>query len=154
MGHPNIPCSCGQTAHPQELSPLSISPYSAWPFPLPPTTVVSPSPKCPATHRHTRRFGTEVTGVQCKYEPGHDGDHCAFVFGDGDIFWPQETLSGLQMTDEIDADPDEAARLRSSRQQAREGNVRWDPEEGDPYDGGGGGGASWSPPPGTIVRVT
>jgi hypothetical protein len=129
--------------------PLGISPYSAWAFPSVPNT-----PRCPATHRHVRRFGAEVTGVQCKYEPGHEGDHCAFAFGDGDIFWPQEAHPGQQMTDEIDADPEEAARLRSSRQQAREGKIRWDPEEGDPYDGGGGGGATWSPPPGTIVRVT
>lgn len=37
---------------------------------------------------------------------------------------------GQRMTDEINADPDEVARLRLSRQQAREGMVRWDPEDG------------------------
>jgi hypothetical protein len=38
---------------------------------------------------------------------------------------------GQRMTDEINADPNEVARLRLSRLQAREGMVRWDPEEGD-----------------------
>lgn len=38
---------------------------------------------------------------------------------------------GREMTAEIDADPDEVARLRLSRQQAREGKVRWDPEGED-----------------------
>jgi len=51
------------------------------------------APRCPATHRHVRRFGAEATGVQCKYEPGHEGDHCAFTFGDGDVFWPQEAVA-------------------------------------------------------------
>lgn len=135
MGHPTIPCPCGQTAHPQ---PLSISPYSAWPIPsaFPPAP-----PRCPATTRHQRRYGVEVTGLQCHYEPGHDGDHAAYAGpGAGDIFWPQEASSGQRMTDEIDADPDEAARLR------------WD-EEGS-GGGSGSGGASWSPPPGTKVTVT
>jgi hypothetical protein len=35
---------------------------------------------------------------------------------------------GARITTEIDADPDEVARLRRSRQQAREGHVRWDDE--------------------------
>jgi hypothetical protein len=38
---------------------------------------------------------------------------------------------GQEMTAEIEADPDEVARLRRSRQQAREGKVRWDPEGDD-----------------------
>ena len=62
----------------------------SWPFPASPPAFPPPPPKCPATHRHVRRLGAEATGVQCKYEPGHDGDHCAFTFGDGDVFWPQE----------------------------------------------------------------
>ena len=37
---------------------------------------------------------------------------------------------GARITAEIDSDPAEAARLRESRRQAREGGtVRWDPEE-------------------------
>jgi hypothetical protein len=86
MGHPTIPCPCGQTAHPQ---PLSTSPYSAWPFPQPqpwPTP-----PRCAATTRHTRRYSTEIVGLQCHYEPGHDGDHAAYIGpSEGDVFWPQE----------------------------------------------------------------
>lgn len=38
---------------------------------------------------------------------------------------------GQEMTAEIDADPDEVARLCLSRQQAREGRVRWDQEAED-----------------------
>jgi len=38
---------------------------------------------------------------------------------------------GEEMTAEIEANPDLVARLRRSRQQAREGKVRWDPEGED-----------------------
>ncbi len=38
---------------------------------------------------------------------------------------------GQEMTAEIEANPDLVARLRRSRQQAREGKVRWDPEDED-----------------------
>jgi len=41
--------------------------------------------------RHTPPRSLEVTGLQCKFEPGHDGDHCAYAgFGQGDAFWPQD----------------------------------------------------------------
>ena len=84
MGHPVVPCPCGSSAH---ASATSISPYSAWPLPQP-----WPSPpRCPATTRHSRNYDMEITGVQCHYEPGHDGDHAAYVGpGEGDLFWPQE----------------------------------------------------------------
>ena len=83
---PGTACGCGFNPRPA----YSVSPYSAYPFPASPPAFPPPVPHCPATHRHVRRFGAEVTGVQCKYEPGHEGDHCAFTFGDGDVFWPQE----------------------------------------------------------------
>jgi hypothetical protein len=38
---------------------------------------------------------------------------------------------GQEMTAEIEADPDEVARLRLSRQQARGGKVHWDREDED-----------------------
>lgn len=85
MGHPSIPCGCGSTAHPPTLP---VSPFSAFPSPLafPPAP-----PRCPATTRHQRRYGVEMTGLQCHYEPGHDGDHAAYAGpGEGDVFWPQE----------------------------------------------------------------
>jgi hypothetical protein len=32
-----------------------------------------------------------MSGYQCKYEPGHDGDHAAYVGPrEPDVFWPQE----------------------------------------------------------------
>lgn len=49
-------------------------------------------PRCPATTRHTKRYGVDI-GLQCHYEPGHDGDHAAHTEpGQSDIFWPQEPL--------------------------------------------------------------
>ena len=88
MGHPNIPCDCGQTAHPQ---PLSVSPFSAYPFPPSPMAFPPLPPKSPATTRHIKRYTVEASGLQCHYEPGHDGDHAAYVGpGEGDVFWPQE----------------------------------------------------------------
>ena len=90
MGHPTIPCPCGQTAHPW---PVSLSPYSAWPVPLP--QLWAGPPRCPATTRHACLSGTGITGLQCHYEPGHDGDHAAYPGPDeGDVFWPQEALAG------------------------------------------------------------
>lgn len=88
MGHPSIPCPCGQTAHPQ---PFSVQPHSAWPMPPSMPAFPPAPPKCPATTRHAEPHGVTVTGLQCKYEPGHDGDHAAYAGLGGDIFWPQET---------------------------------------------------------------
>lgn len=48
-----------------------------------------------------------------------------------DTHCPPAGDPGREMTAEIDANPDEVARLRLSRQQAREGKVRWDPEDED-----------------------
>ena len=93
--HPTIPCGCGSTAHPPALT---ISPYSAWPFPQ---TLPTP-PRCPATTRHNRRYSTEYVGLQCHYEPGHDGDHAAYAApGEGDIFWPQEAPSPAEHLTEV-----------------------------------------------------
>ena len=62
----------------------------SWPFPASPPAFPPPPPKCPATTRYISPHILTATGLQCKYEPGHEGDHCAFTFGDGDVFWPQE----------------------------------------------------------------
>jgi hypothetical protein len=67
----------------------SLSPYSSWPLPM---AFPPPPPRCPATVRHTQRYTVELVGLQCHYEPDHDGDHAAYTGpGEGDIFWPQET---------------------------------------------------------------
>ena len=88
MGHPTIPYPCGQTAHPW---PVSVSPFSA--FPPSPMAFPPPPSKCPATTRHAYRYGVGFAGFQCHYEPGHDGDHAAYVGpGEGDVFWPQEAV--------------------------------------------------------------
>jgi hypothetical protein len=55
---------------------------------LPPPPPVRSPRRCPATTRHDHPFGGGATGVQCKYEQGHDGDHAGYAgFGAGDIFW-------------------------------------------------------------------
>jgi hypothetical protein len=82
---PGTACGCQATG--------VISPLSAWPLPLanpwPPAS--PPLPRCPATTRHTHSYSAELVGLQCHYEPGHDGDHAAYAGpGEGDLFWPQE----------------------------------------------------------------
>ena len=82
---PRLGCVCGLP------HVYSISPYSAWPFPASPPAFPSLPPKCPATTRHMRRYIAYEEGLQCKFEPGHDGDHAAYVGpSEGDVFWPQE----------------------------------------------------------------
>lgn len=65
--------------------------------PMPPLAFPPPSPKCPATTRHAPLHASlQVVGLQCKYEPGHDGDHAAHAgFGEGDVFWPQEATEAV-----------------------------------------------------------
>ena len=77
---PGTACGCHTAGN--------LSPFSVWPLPMP---AVPLPPRCPATTRHARPHSTEVTGLQCKYEPGHDGDHAGYAGPfEGDIFWPQE----------------------------------------------------------------
>jgi hypothetical protein len=75
------------TGCPPGFTQPSLSPYSAWPLPMafPPAP-----PRCPATTRHTELHSLGTTGIQCKYEPGHDGDHAGPGGLYGDVFWPQE----------------------------------------------------------------
>ncbi len=91
--HPGRDC-CGCTSHPPTTV---ISPYSAWPFPPSPPVFPPGPPRCPATTSHIPPHSFEVTGLQCKFEPGHDGDHCGYAgIGQGDIFWPQEAPAGTE----------------------------------------------------------
>lgn len=68
------------------------------------------------------------------YSPGA-GTYCAASPARNEEFDRfEDTLArdpGREMTAEIESDPNEVARLRLSRQQAREGKVRWDPEGED-----------------------
>ena len=47
------------------------------------------SGQCPATRRYAHPDTGHMTGLQCKYAPGHQGDHAADPgTGTGDLFWP------------------------------------------------------------------
>jgi hypothetical protein len=53
------------------------------------------SAQCPATTRYAAPDTGDITGLQCKFAPGHDCDHCAAPpgFQSGpDVFWPQEEV--------------------------------------------------------------
>jgi len=87
--------SCGCHA----ITTGAISPFSAWPLPM---AFPPPPSRCPATTRHIRRYSVEAYGLQCHYEPGHDGDHAAYAGpGEGDIFWPQEAPSAAEHLPEV-----------------------------------------------------
>jgi len=61
--------------------------FPAW---APASTAIA-ALQCPATRRHALPHSAIVRGLQCKYQPGHDGDHAAWSFEEGsDVFWPQE----------------------------------------------------------------
>lgn len=49
--------------------------------------------QCPSTHKHKPKSTLSVTGVQCKYSRGHDGDHAAYGdYSTGDVFWGDEAV--------------------------------------------------------------
>ena len=66
--------------------------------------------QCPATTQHAT-FSGGVRGLQCKFTSGHHGDHCAYAGpGEGDVFWPQETM---------DTAPSDEDRIRDAMAEAQ-----------------------------------
>jgi len=89
-------------------------------MPASPLAFPPPPPRCPATTRHAPRYGTGIAGLQCHYEPGHDGDHAAYPGpGEGDIFWPQEAEAASRRSTAVA--PDSYTCTRCGSALARDG---------------------------------
>jgi hypothetical protein len=60
------------------------------------------SGQCPATTRYAAPDTGDITGLQCKFAAGHDGDHCAANPGGGpDVFWPPEDTEVIVRTGRV-----------------------------------------------------
>lgn len=47
-----------------------------------------PARRCPATLRHVPLYSTQVHGLQCRYQAGHDGQHAGYDGpSTGDVMW-------------------------------------------------------------------
>ena len=70
------------------------------------------SGQCPATTRYASPGTGDITGLQCKYAPGHDGDHAASPPGGGpDTFWPRGDTTVIVRTSQRAADEEHIRKL-------------------------------------------